>query len=484
MAKSTGSPTIALIVCLVVCISCANAFAQSAPSSPDKVWHSQLEQKLKRELTSRPEPVYRLDSARVYTLAELIDLAQQQNPETRVAWQEAKARSAALGIARSALYPALSAVVLGATIRQAALLGEYFHRQTEGVFEPVFHVDYLVFDFGGRGGAIDAAKANLLIANLAFNDTHRKIIFQVTSAYYHLLNAIGQREAAEVNLKNAQAVQEDAEDRLNHGLATKPDVLEASAATAQAEYDLQAAIGGEEIARGDLATGMGMPPGTQFRLQGINDLTTPGTMAQTVDEEIDRALGQRPDLLQQVAHLRAADAAIKQARSAYFPTLGFSGEGGLARAYGQQDLLPGSYAAGEVWTAGVQLKWTLFDGTRREHEIAQGKADKAAARANIDALRDQIADEVWTAYSNMKTALRRQQAATALLTASDQSYAAARESYGYGVRNLLDVISAQKTLAQARSEDIFARTQVLLQVANLAFQTGDLIQAQPAKSGP
>ncbi|MGA8528080.1 MAG: TolC family protein, partial [Acidobacteriaceae bacterium] len=65
-----------------------------------------------------------------------------------------------------------------------------------------------------------------------------------------------------------------------------------------------------------------------------------------------------------------------------------------------------------------------------------------------------------------------------LLTASQQSYEAAHEAYGYGVRNLLDVVSAQKVLAEARSEDIAARTQLLLQVTSLAFRTGDLIQVQ------
>jgi outer membrane protein TolC len=415
-----------------------------------------------------------MDVQKRYTLAELIDLAQQHNPETRVAWEEAKARAASLGIARSALYPTIAAVALASTIRQAPLIGEFFHRQTIGLFEPTVHVEYLVFDFGGRSGAIDVAKANLLVSDLAFNDTHRKIIFQVASAYYRLLNAKGQREAAEISLKNAQAVEEDAQSRLNNGLATKPDVLEATAARTQSDYDLQAAIGAEDIARGDLATAMGLPPDTSFQVKDVQDLVTPTAMADSVDQEIDRAFAQRPELMEQIARVRAAGAAIKQARSTYFPALSFSGDGGLARAYGQQDLFPGHYAQGEFWTVNLQLKWTLFDGARREK----------SAQANNDALRNQIADEVWATYSNMKTALRQQQAAAALLTASDQSYQAARESYGYGVRNLLDVVSAQKTLAQARSEDVFARTQLLLQVANLAFRTGDLIQAQASKAGP
>jgi outer membrane protein len=474
----------AAVIALMVGLGWASGFAQSAPASPDKVWHSDAQQKLDRELAAHPEAKYPVDPAKTYTQADLIDLAQQHNPETRVAWEEAKAKAASLGIARAAFLPTIAAVALVATERTATLVNEYFQRQTIGIFEPTLHVEYLVFDFGGRTGAIDVAKANLLISNLAFNDTHRKIIFQVSSAYYRLLNAMGQREAAEVSLKNAQTVEDDAQDRLNNGLATKPDLLEATAARAQADYDLQATIGAEDIARGDLATAMGLPPETQFHVQDIKELTTPSAMVDSVDQEINRAFAQRPELMEQVARVRSAEGSIKQARSTYFPTLGFNGDGGDARAYGQTNLYPGHYAQGEVWSVGLQLKWTLFDGTRREHQIAQAQAEKRSAQANIDALRDQIADEVWTAYSNMKTALRQQQAAAALLTASDQSYEAARESYGYGVRNLLDVVSAQKTLAQARSEEILARTQLLLQVADLAFRTGDLIQAQPPKVGP
>jgi outer membrane protein len=481
MVRCAGAET---VVALVMAIGVASGHAQSAPPSPDAVWHSKAERNLAGELATRPETKYEIDASKNYTLAELINLAQQHNPETRVAWEEAKARAASLGIARSALYPTIAAVALAATIRDATLLGQFFHRQTLGVFEPTLHVEYLVFDFGGRSGAIEIAKANLLASDLAFNDTHRKIIFQTAASYYRLLNAKGQREAAEVSLKNAQTVEDDAQDRLANGLATKPDVLEATAARAQSDYDLQAAIGAEDIARGDLATVIGLAPGTKFQVQGIGELSTPSTMADSIDVEIDRALAQRPELMQQIARMRAADASLKQARSTYFPALSFSGDGGLARAYGQQDLIPGSYAQGEAWNVSLSLKWTLFDGTRREHEIAQARAEKKAAQADIDALRDQIADEVWTAYSNMKTALRQQQAAAALLAASAQSYEAALESYGYGVRNLLDVVSAQKALAQARSEEILARTQLLLQVANLAFRTGDLIQTQPPKIGP
>jgi len=461
------------------------ADAQKPPASPDKAWHNpSAEQGLNQQLSSLPDTKYSLDPAKIYTLAELIDLAEEHNPETRLAWQQAKARAAALGIARGALYPTLAAVVVGNTTRAQIFFNTSFVRQTYGVFEPQLHVEYLIFDFGGRSGAIDAAKADLLAANLAFNDTHLKIIFQVSFAYYRLLNAMGQMDVAQANLKNAQTVEEDAKDRLDHGLATKPDVLEATASRAQAEYDLQAAIGGQEIAHGDLATVLGLPPQTTYQVQAVNELKMPGELAESVEAEIDRAFEQRPDLKEQLAHLRAANAAIKQAKSRYYPELTLSGDGGLVREYAQQDQLTPGYAGSEVWNVTLGLQWTLFDGGRREHQIAQAKAEKAATLEEINSLRDQISDEVWAAYSNVKTALRQQQAAAALLDSAGQSYEAARESYGYGVRNLLDVVSAQKTLAQARTEDVTARTQLLLQVANLGFRTADLLSVPPPKTGP
>jgi outer membrane protein len=84
----------------------------------------------------------------------------------------------------------------------------------------------------------------------------------------------------------------------------------------------------------------------------------------------------------------------------------------------------------------------------------------------------------------LNTAFRQREAARSLLEASTQSYSAALESYNYGVRNLLDVTAAQKVLAQARSQDILAQTQVLTALADLAFRAGDSIQANGRKPKP
>ena len=132
----------------------------------------------------------------------------------------------------------------------------------------------------------------------------------------------------------------------------------------------------------------------------------------------------------------------------------------------------------------LSLNWTVFDGGARRSRLAEAEAQIRAAEAGVAATRDRIQDQVWTAYSNLNTAFRQREAATALLTAATQSYSAALESYNYGVRNLLDVTNAQKVLAQARSTDIQARTQVLAALADLAFRTGDAIQANTRRTHP
>jgi outer membrane protein TolC len=421
---------------------------------------------------------------KTYSLPELIDMAESHNPETHIAWESARAQLAALGVARSELYPTLAAVALSRINRDEVMLGTRFYRPTVQGFEGTLDLSYTVFDFGARAGRIAAAKAQLLAANFAFNDTHRRIIYQVEQAYYRLLNTSGQEEAARASLTNAQRVQQDAEDRLKSGLATLPDVLEAQSATAQAEYDLQAVLGGEEIARGDLATALGTSATVSIHVQPLNQVPTPESMGDTVDQAINRAFEQRPDLMQQIAEIRSAKAKIKEARAAYYPTLTFDAGPSAQSLYGLQQTLPWAHTADLTGGVTLSLNWTVFDGGARKNRLAQVEANSRAAKAQVSATRDQIEDQIWTAYSNLKTALRQRQSAIALLEAATQSYAAALQSYNYGVRSLLDVTAAQRTLAQARSADVLARTQVLTAVADLAFQTGDAIQSGMRRPRP
>ena len=416
-----------------------------------------------------------MNQTSTYNLAQLIDIAESNNPDTRAAWQQIKARAAALGVARSELYPTLVATATGRTFLNPPLLYSTFVLQDIALFETAVHMDYTLIDFGARRSEIDVEKARLLAANLRFNNEHLVLIYQVSHAYYNLLNAIGLRKAAEVNLEDAQALADAAEDRMNHGLATLPDVLEAKAAAAKAEYDLQSARGNEDSAFGDLATILTATPTERFQVQDLNDLKIPDRLDQSVEDAIETAMRQRPDLLANIARVRAANAEIRNARTAYFPKIEFEGEKGWLRARGQQEKYAPTYGATWDYDAQLNMKWTIFDGLKRESRLAAAKAEKREAEQDVHAQEDQISDHVWSDYAAAQTALEQRRAAASLLSAADESYQAATESYKDGVRNILDVLSAEKALAEARAADVTARAQVLQTFTSLAFRTGDLL---------
>jgi outer membrane protein len=461
-----------------------HAFGQSVPTSPDRPWHSPMEKQIEIDARGLRGSWLAIDGTKVHSLAELVDFAERNNPETRVAWEGAKARGAALHITESELYPTLAAVALSQVDREGVLFGSGFVRQTVSTFGPALQLDYTMFDFGARAGRIATARAELVASNFAFNDTHRRIIFQVADIYYRLLNAMGQVQADEASLLNAKTVQEAAENRLENGLATLPDVLEARSATAQAEYDLQSARGADEIARGDLATTLGIAPTVHIRVQPLDELPPPEMHDDEVEELLDRALAQRPDLLQQVAGVKAAEGRIREARAAYYPTVKFEARATGQPQYGWQQQLPPAQATGLNGAAAVRIDWTIFDAGARKNNLLLAQANRNEAVAQAQATSDRIADEVWRSYSNVKTAIRQRDAATALLQAARQSYVAAVEAYGYGVRSLLDVTAAQRVLAQARSADVSARTAVLDALADLAYRTGDLVRAGGSKEHP
>jgi outer membrane protein TolC len=470
---------------LMLCLSLANqGLSQSAPVSPNHPWHSSAEQRVERYAERTRGQEFAVNASATYSLAELVDLAESHNPDTRAAWENARTQAAALGVTRAELFPTLAVSALSQTSRVETYLNTRFYRQTFQSSDLVLYLRYTIFDFGARAGRIDAAKAELLGANFTFNDVHSRLIYQVASAYYQLLNAAGQEAAARANLANAQAVQQAAEVSLKNGLATLPDVLEARSSTAQAEYDLQAALGAEDVAHGNLATALGASPTSSISVRPLDQVTLPDGTQGTVEEAIDRALRQRPDLMRQTEAIRKADAELKEAQAAYFPTLSVNGQPVAQSIYGMQQTLPWGHTAGLNGDLTLNLSWTIFDGGARKNEVARARSNVQAASAQADALRDQIENGVWTAYSNLKTALRQRQAAQALLDASDQSYNAAIQSYRYGVRNLLDVTEAQRTLARARSAEVLARTHVLTALADLALETGDAIQPGKPRQQP
>ena len=307
--KQTRSPAVvsrllALTATITLFLS-IGASCQKAPITPNVPW---LPERHPLERDTTPFDIHEalIDGEHVYSLGELVDIAESNSPATQAAWNRAKVTAASVGIAKSELYPTIIATVAGTTYLNPQLFGRSFVLQDWATFDAGVHLAYTLVDFGARRTEISAAQARLVAANLSFNNQHLVLIRQVSQAYFSLLKARGLREAAEVSLNDAKTTEDAAQDRRKNGLATVPEVLEAKAATAKAAYDLQSAIGAEKVEIGNLARAITANPVKQLKVEPLDQLRIPDKLDQTVEDAIDTAFKDRPDLQADEARVRAA----------------------------------------------------------------------------------------------------------------------------------------------------------------------------------
>jgi outer membrane protein TolC len=430
------------------------------------------------------DTVAKLDPGHPYTLAELIDIAEHNNPRTRIVWERAKQKADELGIAKSAYYPVLAGVAAFADERIINPFPKPLSPRGYNMVEipavvPEVTLDYLIFDFGKRGAKVDAATADKLAAGANFVQANQQVAFAVASAYYKLLTQQERLEAAQQTLKTAQTTQDAAEAQLLNGRSTLPDVLNARAETAQAVFDRESADGDEKISRVTLTETLGVEPSPDIMIDGEKTAPLPDALTMPIDALIARAMADRPDLMAQVAEIRAADDAIRSAKSEYLPKIVLSANAAQTSVWPTVDYGELGNASEPTWSAAVAVEWRLFDGGARKNELAAAKSQKRAAQDELREKRDQTTREVWTAYIAFRTALRKQQAAVALLDSANSSYSASLEAYKFGVKNLIDVVTAERQLAQARYSGVSARSQLFLEAVDLEFSTGNLLRSQP-----
>jgi outer membrane protein len=425
-----------------------------------------------------------LDPLHPYTLAELIDVAEQHNPSTRAIWERAKQKARELGIAKSAYYPELDGLAVFGDERlinpfPEPLAPRGYVMVELPVVKPEVTLQYLIFDFGRREATVDSANQEKFVAGADVIQVNQALAFHVATAYYQLVTAQERLQAAQDILKTAQTTQDAAEDRLNNGLATLPDVLNARAETAQAAFDEESADGEEKIARVTLTEVVGSDPSPDIVIDGQRSAPLPERLTMSIDALIDRAMKDRPDLMAQTLRIRSAEAHIRAARAEYKPQIVLSGSVAQTSLWPTADYGVLGSASEPTWSVALGIHWRIFDGGARKNELLIAESKRREAQDELTAVHDQTTREVWTAYIAFRTALRKHDAAVALLDSANESYSASLEAYKYGVKNLVDVVTAEKQLAQARLSNVSARSELFLEAVNLEFATGNLLRNQP-----
>jgi outer membrane protein TolC len=213
-------------------------------------------------------------------LTQLIDAALQNSPQTEKAWAEAKSAAAAWAVARGSYYPSIDGAGALTKSKFDGASGIASFEQTTA--ELAVSLDYLLLDFGGRRAEIEEAKQALVSANWSQNKAIQDVVFNVTSAYYELIGNKSDVEADKKNLKEAAISLDAANLRLEVGLGTLPDVLQAQSSLAQAELNLVNDQGQVQISRGNLATEIGWGANEEYEVEEVDEGFEPALLEQNV----------------------------------------------------------------------------------------------------------------------------------------------------------------------------------------------------------
>jgi outer membrane protein TolC len=426
-----------------------------------------------------------LDPAHPYTLAELIDVAENHNPTTRAIWERAKQKARELGLAKATYYPELEGLAVFGDERlinpfPKPLAPRGYVLVELPKVQPEVALQYLIFDFGKREATVDSARAEKLAAGADVIQVNQAVAFHVASAYYQLMTAQERLQAAQDTLRTAQTTQDAAENRLKNGLATLPDVLNARAETSQAAFDEESADGDEKIMRVTLTEVVGADPSPDVVIDSQKSAPLPEQLTMSIEALIQRAMENRPELMAQALRIRSAEAHIRAAKAEYKPQIVLSGSAAQTSVWPASDYGRLGSASEPTWSAELGIHWRIFDGGVRKNEVLIAESKRREAEDELTTIDDETTREVWTAYIAFRTALRKHDAAVALLESANESYSASLDAYKYGVKNLVDVVTAENQLARARLSSVSARSELFFEAVNLEFATGNLLRNQPA----
>jgi len=415
------------------------------------------------------------------TLTDLVDLALRSNPATQLSWANARSAASAYGVQRSAYFPTVDAAMSVTSLKTIASQGRTAVQQT--TYGPSVTVSYLLFDIGGRSGAVEQARQALIAADWTHNATIQNVALQVEGAYFDYQATKGLLRADSSSVGEASAALQATEERQHVGLATIAEVLQARTALSQAQLNQETTEGALLTARGALAVAVGVPANAAYDVSAEPVQHIP-VLADSVDTLIARAVRDRPDLAAAQAEVVQARARVRQVRSARLPSLSVGGTAANTSIVNQN-------TAGNNYTVTAGLAIPLFNGFGREYAQKEAEADAQAAAARASSLKQQVVYQVFSSYYTLQTAARRVRSADDLLNSAEQSNDAALARYKAGVGGIIDLLTAQSALAAARAQQVQARWIWQTALAQLAHDAGALdvhgesnMKLAPADSGP
>ncbi|HKN24673.1 MAG TPA: efflux transporter outer membrane subunit [Candidatus Acidoferrum sp.] len=383
-------------------------------------------------------------------LQELIRTALKQNYDLQLATERINAARAQVTVTRSSLFP------------QVAGNGN-FSGGKENNFQTNYNFLTLTADaafqldlFGKLRRETEAARAQLLGTEDARQTVILTLVSDVASDYFALLQMDLQLQITRETVKTQQDSVRLTTFRVEHGVATKLDVLQAQQVLDSANAtipDLERQIAQEEnaisILLGDYPHAV--PRGRPLVEQPLPPEVPPGLPSTLIER--------RPDIREAEQNLVAANAEIGVAKAEFFPQISLTGSGG--GAFGRSSAFSGLMSSQlGIWSYGAQVTQPIFTGGALTGNLRLAKSENQQAliayRQTIQRAFGDVSDAL-IGYQKFHEVRVRQEDTVADL---QESVRLSNMRYKGGTTTYLEVLdgqrslfSAELTLAQARGTE-------------------------------
>jgi multidrug efflux system outer membrane protein len=383
-------------------------------------------------------------------LQELIRTALKQNYDMQLATERINAERAQLAITRSYLFPQIqgNANFTGGKEQSFQSKSNFFALTADAAFQLDF--------FGKLRRETEASRAQLLATEDAQRTVMLTLVSDVASNYFTLLQLDLELQITRDTVKTQKDSVKLTSLRLDRGVATKLDVLQAQQVldTANAQIpDLERQIGQEEdaisILIGDYP--QGVPRGRPLEEQALPPEVPPGLPSALLER--------RPDIREAEQMLVAANAEIGVAKASFFPQISLTGSGG--GAFGRSSVFSSLMSSKTgIWSYGAQVTQPIFTGgaLRGNLHLAESQ-HKQALISYKQAIQHAFGDvsDALIGYQKYYEVRVRQERAVADL---EESVRLSIMRYQGGTATYLEVLDGQRslfaaelTLAEARGNE-------------------------------
>jgi outer membrane protein TolC len=451
-----------------------------APLSPSNPWSPPPAVKPMPLSTEEPQMQEQIDP---YSLAEIIDIALKNNQQTKVTWAQARSAAANYAQTQNPFFPSVSADFSYTRARQPAFstnapgsstgpIGSSGAPTSVSVSDiyyslwgPQLTLSYLIYDFGTSRATSEAAKQALYSADWTHNSAILSVLQTVMSDFYGYLYQQQLLVADEANIQTAELTLNAALTGFDSGVRDVSDVLQSKTQLLQQQTSWAAQKQNVENAYTTLLTDMGLPANRSLTMQPLLTMLPPKDILPPTETLIAVALQNRPDLLSMEATVRSNQQTLIATQRQFLPQFNYNFD--IGKNYYNQGLHD-KYN----FTSTVSVSMPLFKGFYYRNAIKIAEANTQQAQEQLRLTQLDVVQQVTAYHYSVRTSFETVEFAQGFLAAAQEQYTVALAQYKQGTNTILDVVSAQSSLADARAQLAQAFDSWYTSLANLAYATG------------